>query len=69
MIMDWDKLLSGRWLLTIAASIVFVRLGFALVKLLTPEMSKDVMMFIGQIITMIVICYFNKPPDKPMETK
>ena len=49
--MDYSKLLSGKYFLTIVAGIVF---GYASVK---GILSKDV---VGAIVTMVFTLYFSK---------
>jgi hypothetical protein len=57
------KLLSGRYVLTVAGSIVFVKIGWVLANLITPERAGDALLLVGSWLTTIIICYFNKPPE------
>lgn len=52
----WYKLLSGRWILTVAAAIAFLYLVFT--KIIDP---KDAMM----IITMVFSLYFSRSDRQP----
>jgi hypothetical protein len=59
------KIASARFLFVVAAAIVFVRLGFAIVPFITPELVKDILMFLANVVTMVVVFYFTRTDRKP----
>jgi hypothetical protein len=64
-----SKILSARFLFVLAAAVVFVRLGFAIVPFITPELVKDILMILANVITMVVVFYFTRSDRKPEDEK
>lgn len=52
--LDWNKMFSGRWILTVVCGGVFAYC--AIVGKLTPEA-------ITSILSVVFVSYFNKGPD------
>lgn len=63
------KIASARFLFVVAAAVVFVRLGFAIVPFITPELVKDILMFLANVVTMVVVFYFTRTDRKPDNDK
>lgn len=62
-----DKLMSGRWLLTLAVFISIIMMGFANIMVVLKDPDKKPPFEMKELMVAVVVFYFTRPPNS--ETK